>query len=200
MIAPLKIEKHFQYGNKKLPSTTAIFNCGTATECPSLKRGLCQAGGDCYAMKAEKQYPACRPYWERQRAIMDTASAGDIASALVSANKRKRNKVQKFRFNEAGDFETQADVQKMADICGQLRTEKIQSYGYTARTDLDLTPLTDTATVNVSNDGNGWIDKGCNRFKMVQEHTQGATRCAGDCRQCQLCSSMKGLEIEVLAH
>ena len=44
-------------GNLKIPSSTAIFNMGSATDCPSLKLGLCKAYFNgkhiCYAKKAE---------------------------------------------------------------------------------------------------------------------------------------------------
>ena len=57
-------------GNKKLPTTTAIFNMGSATDCPSLKKGLCTAVTEkkvtCYALRPENFRPLVLPYRRRQ--------------------------------------------------------------------------------------------------------------------------------------
>jgi len=81
-----------------------------------------------------------------------------------------------------------------------LKANKVKCYGYTARTDLDLTGLLAVASVNVSNDKSNWITKGANRFKMVLEASGKNRACAGDCRFCNICQTFKGKTIEVIKH
>lgn len=151
-------------------------------------------------MKAEIQYPATLPFRERQREVFNTMGAAEIALALLDASVRSHtNKMKHFRFSEAGDFETQADVDKMAEICRILGEHGVTCYGYTARTDLDLNELIYHASLNVSNDLNGWTSHGANRFKAVKETTSKYV-CAGDCRKCSLCFNLGGQEIQVALH
>ena len=105
-----------------------------------------------------------------------------------------------FRFSEAGDFEDQADVDKMAMICQILSANGVKCYGYTARSDLDLRGLLVEARVAVSNDHNAWILKGANRFKAVKKFTGKNMRCVADCNICTLCSRLSGKTIEVEIH
>ena len=66
-------------GNHKIPKTTAIFNMGSAKDCPSAELGLCKAVVDgksfCYAKKAEYLYPAVLPYRRRQEEFWKAISA-----------------------------------------------------------------------------------------------------------------------------
>lgn len=195
----LSIVKHISKGNKKLPKSTWIFNAGSATDCPSKLLGLCQCSEKCYAMKAEIQYPAALPYRRRQAQIWKETSSSDFAAVIISANKRARIKCNAFRYNEAGDFESQKQVQWFAEVCRILSAEGISCYGYTARTDLDLLPLMSVAAVNVSNDEGNWLAKGCNRFKAVTVASRGLL-CAGDCRRCSMCQKNRGKTIQVLIH
>jgi hypothetical protein len=187
-------------GNKKLPSTTWIMNSGTATDCPSKALGLCQAGDLCYALKAERMYPQVLPYRNRQYEITQTVTPESFVNQLLIDSKNARtHKLKAFRFNESGDFHNQNQLNWFADVCRLLKANKVKCYGYTARTDLDLTGLLEHASVNVSNDNNGWIEYGCNRFKMVQ-YPSARLVCAGDCRKCNLCLTQRGKTIEVEQH
>ena len=194
-------DRYTAKGNKKLPKTTWIFNSGTATNCPSRKLGLCQCSDKCYAMKAERQYKNVLPYRQAQTEVTREVDAADFAGMLLIASKRKRvNILNKFRFNESGDFYSQKQLNWFAALCGKLKRAGIVSYGYTARTDLDLTLLIKNAFVNVSNDLNKWTDTGANRFKAVKAYTDKNLKCAGDCRICSICSKAKGKTIEVEIH
>ena len=195
----MKIKNNVKFGNKKLPDSTMIFNCGSASNCPSKALGLCQAGSACYAMKAEIQYPDCLPYRNRQRYILTKYDGKTIGNALLGKLKRRRNDTYAFRFNESGDFENQQDVDKMATICSILK-DRVSCYGFTARTDLNLRPLLKHANVMVSNDKYKWVNKGANRFKIVTSFTGKHSRCAGDCRVCDLCLTLNGKTIEVMKH
>ena len=193
--------KHVSKGNKKLPKTTWIFNPGSATNCPSKALGLCQAGDDCYALKAEIQYPQVLPYRERQFKITQEVSAYDFAMALIEMYNKSRNKDITFRFNESGDFLNQKQLDWFTSVCFYLRVTGIKCYGYTARTDLNLNKLLVNASVMVSNDKGEWVSKGANRFKKYPKGgTAPKNDCAGDCRICKMCLNFKGQVIGVESH
>ncbi len=196
----MKVE--FSKGNKKLPKSTYILNVGSALDCPSEKLGLCPVAKECYAKKAERIYPQVKPFRDRQRAVFDDVSAMDIATAIIEAKRRSRTPMTKFRFSEAGDFADQADVDKMADVCEILSNEGFKCYGYTARTDLDLSRLILVAGVMISNNLNRkkWMDQGANRFDQVDKFSGKRLRCVADCTICDLCSRMRGKVIEVEKH
>ena len=191
----------FTKGNHKLPKTTYILNTGSATDCPSRKLGLCQCPDKCYAMKAEKQYPAVLSFRRKQREVFTLLSAEELADSLLNSSRRARvYKMESFRFSEAGDFENQKDVEKMALLCKILTSNGVQCYGYTARTDLDLAPLIGASTVNVSNDFGRWAEKGANRFQAVEEYSSGSNHCMMNCAICHKCATCKGRTIEVKIH
>jgi len=196
----------FTIGNKKLPKTTYILNVGTALDCPSEKLGLCDVAKECYAKKAERIYPQVEPFRQHQRRVFDDVDAEQIAQVLLDASERSRTKkMRSFRFSEAGDFATQADVDKMADVCEVLSNHGIKCYGYTCRTDLDLSGLMMHAQVNLSNDyerSDEYLKRGANRFKVVDEFSDDpkAVPCRADCNVCSFCATMSGKLIEVIKH
>ena len=195
------IATHIATGNLKLPKSTYIFNSGAAMDCPSRKLGLCQCEAICYAMRAENMYVEVLPYRRRQHQILNTVTANEFVCALIQKSKRACiNKCKSFRYNEAGDFETQANVEWFADVCRQLAAHGIVCYGYTARTDLDLTNLILYSSVQVSNDNGNWTSRGANRFVVVDEYTPGKLHCAGNCRICTLCQNISGQRIEICKH
>lgn len=196
------VKKLVSKGNTKLPKTTWIFNAGSATNCPSRKLGLCQAGDDCYALKAERQYPNVLPYRERQFNITQTMSPETFATAIkVLRDSSRKFKDITFRFNEAGDFINQEQVDWFTRVCGYLKGFGIVCYGYTARTDLNLSKLLKVSSVMVSNDKGEWLSKGANRFKKYPKGGKGfENNCVGDCRVCKMCLNFKGKVIGVESH
>ena len=137
------------FGNTKLHHSVMIFNMTTATECPANRLGLCKCADICYARKAEVRFPkSCLPYRERQHEFWKNHTAKTIADRLCGW---ARKSTKYFRYSEAGDFETQKDVDKMTYICAQLGYEnELKCYGYTARHDLDLSELNKVSNVIVS--------------------------------------------------
>lgn len=188
------IKNHVSYGNSKLPKSTLIFNLGSATNCPSKKLGLCKVCKACYAMKAERQYPSVLPYRERQAELWKRTDAVDFAYSIVKINEKKRTKIKHVRFNEAGDFSSQADVDKMSAIARILKKYGIRCYVYTARKDLDFSKRNDNLIVN----GSGFMVD--NAFVAVKEHSDTSLKCIGDCKKCSLCSIPNGFVIEAKIH
>jgi len=190
-----------KYGNKKLGDDTAIFNMGTAKDCPSKQLGLCQTciqGIKCYALKAEQQYPGTVPNARRtQLHYWNQTPADKILSDFAAKIERRRKPTRYFRFNEAGDFYTQEDVTKLSYIAEGLSTIDVVTYGYTARSDLDFTD----AKFLVKGSNN---DKGNNgRCIIVLSETEipeGYIKCPGDCRKCNMCKVNTKLNIAFIKH
>ena len=181
-------------GNKKLPVTTAIFNLGSATDCPSRKLGLCTVAKECYAMKAEIQYPAPLPYRRRQIDFWNRTSAEKFAVMFLAMNDRKRKKFDTLRINESGDFYCQADIEKLEKIASYLKSASlIETYCYSARKDLDFSKC-EILTVNGSN------FMGHNRFLAVAKPTGINFVCPGSCKSCSVCSKKIRQTIEVVLH
>jgi len=83
----------------------------------------------------------------------------------------------------------------------QAGKDGISCYGYTARTDLDLTKLQEVSQVNVSNDLGEWQDKGANRSKIIRKgDDKPRAMCPGNCRNCRLCVNCSGIEIGIALH
>lgn len=180
----------FSKGNLKLGHDTMIFNITPATYCTSRQMGLCKVGSKCYAMKAERIYKAVLPYRLRQSAFWDVE---DVPTFLNQFNKEKSKHIKYFRFNEAGDFRNQADVDKMSLIARALKTQGITTYGYTARTDLDF------SKVEFVINGSSWMAD--NEFRYLPKGSAALpVMCPGDCRTCTLCKTKGGLVIGIAAH
>lgn len=186
-----------QFGNRKIPQTTAIFNMGSALSCPSEKLGLCAVADICYAKKAERMYKASRPYRERQTAYWKDVDPTTFCAELLRAIKRKKNRVDLLRLNESGDFWSQECVDKAERIAAILYVLDIKVYTYTARKDLDFSELS-FLYVN----GSGFHKDGINNiFEPVDEFTGKNPRCLADCRKCSMCySNLNHRTIEVLKH
>lgn len=126
-------------GNHKNGSDTLVINFNSATDCPAMKLGLCAVDFKCYAMKAERQYPACLPYRRRQEAYWDNTDVSKICSDFDAILKRRRY-IKYLRFSEAGDFKDIESMRKLDDVALYLKeTYGIVTYGYTARVDIDYT-------------------------------------------------------------
>ena len=126
-------------GNLKLGFDTLIFNLGTALECPSRKLGLCMLGKKCYALKAERLYPTCKPYRERQAAYWLGVSTEQLLHDFSKLIDRLRKKPAYLRLNESGDFYNQECVDKAEALARHLRkVYGIKVYTYSARSDMDF--------------------------------------------------------------
>lgn len=202
-------------GNLKLGSNTMIFNMCCATDCPSRANGTCKLGDRCYALKAEKVYPKCKPYRDRQAEYWNNTDIDTIIKDFDELLRTKRVRVNGkltrlyktidyFRYNEAGDFGSQDDIEKLHALATYLmETYSIVTYGYTARSDLDFTG------VIFSVKGSGYYKVGNNGMTIARHSKQIKTNmansseyretieghnllfklCPMDCRDCQLCKT-----------
>jgi len=190
--------KLFSFGNRKLPSTTMVFNITAATDCKSDSLNLCQLANSnaCYAKKAERMYKAVLPYRRKQAEFWDRCTAQSFVTELLQ-NKGKR-KIKHLRLNEAGDFRSQKDILKAEKIAKMLKMHGIQTYCYTARKDLDFSKC-NTLVVN----GSGFMVH--NSFTVFPRKTDltkltGTKICARNCRICNMCMNKSNLKIVTELH
>ena len=187
------LSKLLSSGNRKLPTSTAIFNMGSAHDCPSLKLGLCKAYNPdgkhvCYAFKSEtSMFKKVEPYRNRQKAFWLHVTAEEFASQFLLINSIKIVKWKALRINESGDFWGQSCITKMDRIATILKPYGITVYGYTSREDLDYSKVK-----NIILSGSGFEKEGiCNVFTMVEDvkkdRPKGYGVCCGDCRKCNRC-------------
>jgi len=191
-------------GNKKIPSTTAIFNMGSATDCPSRKLGFCQALNKkgknvCYARKAECDYrPHVLPHRRKQEKYWKSCTAERFVIDFLTLNALKALPYTALRLNEAGDFWSQKCVDKATHIARILKKYGIRVYCYTSRRDLDFSRCSEYMTIS----GSGFTKEGIRGiFTMVhskKERPVGFGICKGDCRICQRC--LVGRKTVVLRH
>lgn len=176
-------------GNKKVPSSTAIFNMYSAHNCPSKKLGLCNADScdvKCYAMKAEYLYPDVLPYRERQSSYWVKVSSGEFVESFLDILSRKRKKFKALRFNESGDFGSQEELDKAEEIATELRKKRIKTYCYSSRSDLDYSKLKNLIVM-----GSGFIKDGCSgKADIIGKKDpvpEGYFECKGSCKICSKC-------------
>jgi len=189
-------------GNIKIPSTTAIFNTSSATDCASKKLGLCaacKAGVKCYALKAEYSYhPLVLPYRRRQETFWKGITAQDFVSQFLLINAFRVKPFNALRFSEAGDFANQKSLDKAEKIATLLSRFGIRCYTYSSRSDLDFSKCK-----NLIVSGSGFIKTGVsNIFKIIKDkkdRPKGWSICKGNCRICNLCQ-IRGKRIVTLAH
>jgi len=189
-------------GNKKIPNTTAIFNMSSAHNCPAKKLGLCKAqkaGVKCYAIKSEVgSRPHVEPYRERQEKFWMEISAESFAVQFLTINSLKPIPFNALRLNEAGDFHTQACLDKAEKIARILKRYGIKVYCYTSRDDLDFHRV---EALKVS--GSGFKKDGVvNVFQIIdskKDKPKGYKICPMDCHICTRCMKA-GMKTAVLKH
>ena len=181
----------FSIGNRKLPKSTAIFNMGPASDCPSSRRGLCQLDcpSKCYALKAEQCYKQVLPYRLSQ---LDFWINDSVDNWVDRFHYETRGKIHIVRLNESGDFHDQTCIIKLGSIARAL--PHIRFYGYTARKDLKFDYLPNNITIN----GSGFMVH--NRFDAVDRIKPKIIVCCGDCKRCDICTTRRGITIQNLLH
>jgi len=204
-----EIKAHVSWGaNSKVNNDAMIFNASDSKNCPSYHAGLCQVGNACFMQKCESRYPALQPYHMRQGVLWQKYNPVEFGLTMLEiASDARTKKFTEFRFGESGDFKNPVQLQWFATLCQVLRGDGITTYGYTARTDLDLTALIANSQLNLSNDDYGSAQfqaMGANRFKAVLTYTGNADaicpcetlkekEIAHPCGSCNFCKVHTGL-------
>jgi len=199
----LALKSLISSGNIKIPSSTAIFNMSSATDCMSKKLGLCaakKAGVKCYACKSEvPARPNVLPYRRRQAKFWKTVSASKFALDFLAINAVKvRQPFTALRLNEAGDFHGQECVNKANSIAHILSDFGIVTYCYTSRSDLDYSNIKSLVVM-----GSGFRKEGISsEFRIIAKDSdkpKGFGLCPMDCKICKRCQK-RGMLTAVPAH
>ncbi len=195
----------FSRGNSKLPYSTAVFNMTTALDCPSDKLGLCSAcignKNYCYARKTERLFKKTSyAYRTKQMAFWANCTVLDFLTMFKDEliGRKFKERVTHLRFNEAGDFRTQADVEKADKIAGLLYFMfGVKTYCYTSRKDLDYSNVKNLCIM-----GSGFKSQGIKgEFKIIKNESDRPDNyglCPGDCTNCKRC--IIGLDTCVVLH
>lgn len=170
---------------------------GSATDCISRKKGLCNLKNDCYALKAEKRWKNVLPSKRAESEMWLSESAESIAYQVLSKDLRAyKHKIEYIRFNESGDINSKADIDKLR-LLAELLPQFI-IYGYTHRIDLKeyLQDLPDNLVINGSD---FMLD---NEFKVIDksEVLDYDLICPADCTDCNLCKTKGKKLIGVIKH
>ena len=172
---------------------------GSAQKCISRVLGLCQLKNenDCYAYKAEKQYPNVFPYREEQRVFWRGTSSLKIAIQFKRSISRRRTETRYIRINESGDIKDSMDIVKLEKIAKFLGLSLgTTTYLYTARRDMKEELMNNLKHV-VKNGSGFMLD---NEFRVVEKFTGKHAKCNQDCRTCNLCKKKLGIVIEQEMH
>jgi hypothetical protein len=178
-----------KFGNHKLGNDTAIFNMGTAIDCPSRALGLCRTinqGVKCYAEKAEIQYkdPVINAR-RSQEAEWKSKSGPELLEQIANRIRSRRTDTRYLRYNESGDFYTQSDIEKLTYISNGINELGVTTYGYTARSDLDF------SRAGFLCKGSGFDNPNLNGRTIVilkdEPVPEGYIECPGSCKKCNLC-------------
>jgi hypothetical protein len=183
---------HVTFGNSKLPKSTMIFNMSPARYCASRELGFCQCPDKCYADKAERMYPSVLPYRTRQSQLWSNNMASAFVEVVRWKNSQGGVQVTKLRYNESGDFRSDYDVFRLDTIAYALQAEGVQTYGYSARKDLDF------STVSFLVRGSGYANKD-GESRAVPKASGNHPVCLGDCKKCSLCLTSAPV-IECILH
>ena len=188
------------FGNAKLPDSTAIFNLGSATNCPSAKLGLCKVRSICYAWKEEKRWKNCYNHREESTMYWNEHTSTQFVDDLLLTIIKEQRTVTALRFNEAGDLGDIIDLMKIHEIAKKLKKYNIKVYIYTARE--DLYNMYKMKNDNLCINGSGFMAD--NNFMAVNTDDIVSTKyikvCNGNCRLCTLCLEKNNYVIQVVKH
>jgi len=211
-------------GNHKLGNDILVLNMGSATDCPSKAMGMCTLcqgdKDDCYALIEEIRYPAVKPYRDRQQDYWLSHTGEEISWDIIHLLLTKTTKttmgesrsvietIRWFRFNEAGDFWSQACVEKLDIISKRLMAYGIKTYGYTARADLDFSGVSFCCKGSGHENGNNGVTI-VRKARDIEANYKGNTYtedgtkykiCVGNCRKCAYCKKFNGLNVVFALH
>lgn len=176
---------------------------GSARDCPSKQLGMCRIGDRCYAAKAERLYKNVLPYRTRQYNYWRETDESSMAVHFNEILKRIRVPIKYLRFNEAGDFHTQACVQKLSGIARYLKEfHNIITYGYTARRDLDFSDVHFLVKGSSHDSGNNGKTIVLKKFKITEAlstlsegERENWKVCPMSCKACDICKTPTGENI-----
>ncbi len=188
------------FGNKKLPKSMMIFNLPAIITCP-LKTPLCSKS--CYALKAERLYPATLPARQHNLALVRKGLFKQLMIEAIAENYKKINII---RLHESGDFYSQSYLNDWFVVAREY--PELTFYAYTKSFHLTfkakpanfvlIASLDDTTDKKRQNKFLRQARYFDNMFIIVNKKTKAT--CKADCNRCNICWTKKGLGITVNKH
>ena len=174
-----------KFGSDKTGDDTLLLNMGSAMLCAA--RSQCRVlleGRKCYPAQVERLHPEVKLYRDRQAAYWLAEPAQRIVADILAKIAGRSPPTRFLRFNESGDFASQACVDKLSFIASELKRNGIVTYGFSARDDLDFS----NAAFLVKGSGH---DQGNNGRSVVigpgEVVPVGHALCPENCRTCNIC-------------
>lgn len=183
-------------GNKKVGKDTIIMNLHTATYCPGIP--YCPLRKYCYAWSNERLRPTVLAFRKRQEQQWLDHNAEYFVEEF---KKLKRPGLEYVRFQEAGEFADQYDLDKLSDIAEGLKGV-FTCYTYTCRTDLNFSRRSENLIISGSGfmvDNNFVAIMGY-AYELLTEMSPNAVVCPNNCRNCLYCKTRAGRVIYQRIH
>jgi hypothetical protein len=135
------LKPKFSNGNSKTGVGVFIFNLPAQSTCIG-STPMCRS--KCYAMKAQRKYPATRDQRDHNMACALSNEFVDDVVELLNLNK-----FQTFvRIHESGDFYSQEYLDKWIQIARKCKTKRFLAF--TKSTNLDFSKLPENLVIYVS--------------------------------------------------
>jgi len=195
-----KFSDLFKIGNDKLPH--AVFNIGSASDCEAYERGECQLqDGGCYAYRDENMYKFPLWYRRRQEVFFRHMTAMRLAELMLELI---GDKASVLRFNEAGEFRSVADVEKVNSIAMYISYYGIKTYTYSARMfdwdTINIRHVTVIGSDRLGLDGQFIAVKGAEEaYKILTKIGFRCMICPADCNKCSACPDNKKNKLIIIA-
>lgn len=194
------MKKLMSYGNRKLPTTTAIFNLPAVKTCPNATKECIKY---CYARKAERMYPQVLPF--RNRNLKKSKQKNFVK--LISDELSHKQKITAIRAHESGDIYSQSYFDKWVNIANKFK-DKI-FYAYTKSFWVDLKNKPSNFIMIASDDmkkySNQQLKKmGYDGRSRVENKgyvaKKGEFICPGSCKSCTMCYSKSSKFKNIVFH
>ena len=194
--------KTFSFGNKKLPPSIMIVNITSSFGCPSQEN--CAFRDICYAKKLVSKYGRNAELRDmRNQFTFPYLTTREILKLLELYIEFAPIRIHDIRISEAGDFQTQEQIDFCDKIAGHLKAKYgINTTVYTNAVNLDFSNVKNMI-INASN----MAVKGADRYFLARPKSFMANipatnkvsvrkvgnkeepffRCCGDCHICHFC-------------
>ncbi|NCA80291.1 MAG: hypothetical protein EOM76_08940 [Sphingobacteriia bacterium] len=188
---------------EKVSKNVAVFNLGSATNCPCKEFCMYAVQGNCYALRDEKRFPDVLPYRERQHAWWNSTTMDEKLAYFDKYFSRKfKEKLIGIRFNESGDIANVSDLIAMDTIATFLK-EKYGVFAYTYTHNISVLYEYNCKTLVVNQSIDELTDvqpvKGLNIFTGTKSLNGIVKSCickGGSCgTKCKLCTVKHGKKI-----
>jgi hypothetical protein len=120
-------------GNSKTGKGVLIFNIPAVTTCPGATQ---QCKKSCYAMKAQRMYPATRK--QREENLVEAVKTSFVSDMVEVLNTNVFN--SHVRIHESGDFFNQSYLDKWVAIAKKCKGKKFLAYTKSFHLDFSKAP------------------------------------------------------------